>query len=352
MMRKRSSIVLHTGGGIQNPSIVRPCGPVAATTVARRYNSGDDKNDKKSDNDPFGVDYKDGDERLGPESELPPRYVRDPVSGKLTGETETEEHPDDMATALSNLSEDDQAALLSERLTQHWADSTNTDKEEEVARLIRRQRMALNTLGRKTSDVAATADKDGVAAPLSASEFAAFRQYAATHPQGDAANSLLDQDDFPMITSPVMPADDRGFDPDQDLSWVKDANNNVDGGGDHWTEDILPSDLAPARRVNRREAQPVPKSLLHHNNLSLLRRYVTPGGQILNRVQSRLGAKDQRKVARLIKRSRALGIMPTVGQWKYEDHGDLFAPDVHEDRDWEQELQRRGLVIERKKGSE
>ncbi|OEU10576.1 hypothetical protein FRACYDRAFT_145650, partial [Fragilariopsis cylindrus CCMP1102] len=49
---------------------------------------------------------------------------------------------------------------------------------------------------------------------------------------------------------------------------------------------------------------------LHHNNLALLRRYITPSGQIMNRVQSRLGAKDQRKISKLIKRARHLGLIP------------------------------------------
>ncbi|EED88776.1 predicted protein, partial [Thalassiosira pseudonana CCMP1335] len=59
---------------------------------------------------------------------------------------------------------------------------------------------------------------------------------------------------------------------------------------------------------------PLPKKILHHNNLILLRRYVTPGGKIMNRVQSRLGAKDQRKVAKLVKRARHLGLIPHMGQ--------------------------------------
>eukprot|EP00957_Ditylum_brightwellii_P052048 3948181-Ditylum_brightwellii.AAC.1 len=65
----------------------------------------------------------------------------------------------------------------------------------------------------------------------------------------------------------------------------------------------MPHDLNPTRHVNRRRAKPVPEQLLHHNNLTLLRRYVTPGGQIMNRVQSRLGAKDQRKLRTLVKRA-------------------------------------------------
>ena len=64
----------------------------------------------------------------------------------------------------------------------------------------------------------------------------------------------------------------------------------------------------------------------------------------MNRVQSRLGAKDQRKVSKLIKRARHLGLIPVLGQWKVEDHGNVKEKDILEEREWEQELIERGLV--------
>ena len=107
--------------------------------------------------------------------------------------------------------------------------------------------------------------------------------------------------------------------------------------------DLLPSDFNPARKVNRRLAKPLPSQALHHNNLVLLRRYSTPGGKIMNRVQSRLGAKDQRKVAKLIKRARHLGLIPYLGQWKFEDHGSLHDATLDTPKEWERELEERGL---------
>jgi small subunit ribosomal protein S18 len=104
------------------------------------------------------------------------------------------------------------------------------------------------------------------------------------------------------------------------------------------------SDMSPTRLVNRKRAKPLPKEALNHNNLSLLRRYVSPCGRIRNRTQSRLGAKDQRKIAKLIKRARCLGLIPFIGQWNYEHHGNIYEHDIHEDREWEAELVRRGLV--------
>jgi hypothetical protein len=74
---------------------------------------------------------------------------------------------------------------------------------------------------------------------------------------------------------------------------------------------------------------------------------MTPTGQIRNRVQTRLGARDQRRVAKLVKRARALGLVPYTGQFKAEQHGWIHAKDMDEERDWEKELQKRGLVIKR-----
>jgi hypothetical protein len=78
-----------------------------------------------------------------------------------------------------------------------------------------------------------------------------------------------------------------------------------------------------------------------------LQRFMTPTGQIRNRVQTRLGARDQRRVAKLVKRARALGLMPYSGQFKAEQHGWIHAKDMAEDKGWERELEKRGLVIKR-----
>ena len=154
------------------------------------------------------------------------------------------------------------------------------------------------------------------------------------------------------------------FDADLDLAYLNPRLHRKAFGRSHHEStddplaDLLPSDLNPARKVNRRNAHPIPTRLLHHNNLSLLRRYTTPGGKIMNRVQSRLGAKDQRKISKLVKRARHLGLVPHIGQWKFEDHGakreferfgkkDDGATKNEEGldnlKDWEVELERRGL---------
>jgi len=114
----------------------------------------------------------------------------------------------------------------------------------------------------------------------------------------------------------------------------------------------MPDDLSPSRVVNRRRAKQIPMKLLHHNNVGLLKHYISETGQIRNRVQTRLGARDQRRIARLVKRARSLGLIPYLGQFKVEDHGWVHAPDIHKERKWEQRLAERGLQIQRKTKSE
>jgi small subunit ribosomal protein S18 len=107
---------------------------------------------------------------------------------------------------------------------------------------------------------------------------------------------------------------------------------------------FMPPELSRVKKVNRRLATPLPKEFIHHNNLDLLRRYTTPGGQIKNRIQTRLGAKDQRKIAKLVKRARAMGLIPYSGQWKVKDDGDMFDPTLDQMKDWEQVYQDAGLI--------
>ena len=71
----------------------------------------------------------------------------------------------------------------------------------------------------------------------------------------------------------------------------------------------------------------------------------------MNRVQSRLGAKDQRKIAKMIKRARHLGLLPMAGQFVVEAHGSIHEKDIDKDKQWEEELVRRGLVVKSQSGN-
>ena len=121
-----------------------------------------------------------------------------------------------------------------------------------------------------------------------------------------------------------------------DLNWMAKAPSL--SSYEDADEFVDLSQYGGRKKLNRKQAVPIPKEELHHNNLELLRKYITPGGQIKPRVQTRLGAKDQRKISKIIKRSRALGLIPTTGNFKVRDNGDIFANDLDKPLDWEVEL--------------
>ncbi|KAG7349499.1 30S ribosomal protein S18 [Nitzschia inconspicua] len=323
------------------------------------YNKNNDDTD-----DPFGVHFEDGSDlgKLGPTS--PPRYKRDAVTGKFTGEQETE--LTEREKKLLNMDPIEEQEYLLDRVMKEWnIESTGDDGMDEpeklskLAKRIREDNMGLNTLGRSVESQAfrgklddgedAYVDESGFSKPLSPAEFKVFQKHMK-----DEYSTNIDEDDIP-----VEPTNQRGGEPsilggfadteELNTKWMSSSAMRFmdDTKDDDPFSDLLPSDLSPARLVNRRNAKPIPRKLLHHNNLALLRRYITPAGQIMNRVQSRLGAKDQRKIAKLIKRARHLGLVPTSGQFVVEALGNIHEKDIHEDREWEQELKRRGLVIKK-----
>lgn len=320
---------------------------------------------------------------LSDESSLPspPSYVRDAVTGKWTSDTLAEISSDERR--LLRLDGEDRDVELAARAGRRFADSAPEDGVDDglgalgaehvrIAGRLQEEELALGPIGRDPAGSLAgdgeeeenKGEGDGrVDRPLSSREFQALKTYAqrehGVHPSDFAR---LASDDPDLI--PHNPGGDdggpgevggsakQGFDADLDLAYLNpslsrkagdDHGAGSAGGDDDPFADLLPSDLVPSRKVNRRNARPLPRRLVHHNNLSLLRRYSTPGGKIMNRVQSRLGAKDQRKVARAIKRARHLGLIPHLGQWKLEDHGSLHGDGVGEKSDWEAELERRGL---------
>jgi ribosomal protein S18 len=323
------------------------------------------KNNTDDDtDDPFGVHFEDGSDlgKLGPSS--PPRYKRDAVTGKFTGEQEME--LTEREKKLLNMDPIDEQEYLLDKVMKEWNIESSSDKPHgepeklsKLAKRIQEDNMALNTLGRSVESQSfrgkledgddAYADESGFSKPLSPAEFTVFQK----HMKGEY-NTQIDEDDIPVEPTNQRGGEDSilgGYADTEDLNtqWMSSSAMRFmdDTKDDDPFSDLLPSDLSPARLVNRRNAKPIPRQLLHHNNLALLRRYITPAGQIMNRVQSRLGAKDQRKIAKMIKRARHLGLVPTSGQFVVEAHGNIHEKDIHQDRDWEQELKRRGLVVKK-----
>jgi len=336
------------------------------SNAGKGTNSGENENEE----DPFGVHYQDGESagNIGPKDALPPNYIRDSATGKFTGKVQKEVSAAD--AAFLNLSPLAKERIFSKRATENLnedVDNLTSSRLAQVARRIREQDMALNTLGRKVSDVAAAqesqkrkgahVENSGFTASLSEPEAQSLgyfvKKSTAEIESGDARRLMEEADKLipiARISSSQAPTLDDSNDqnPDLDLEWMTaSAQRSMEGVDDIDYDpfaDLLPSDLNPAKLVNRKNAKPIPNEVLHHNNLSFLRRYTTPGGQIMNRVQSRLSAKDQRKVAKLIKRARHLGFIPHLGQWKFEDNGNTKEKDIFTDKDWEKKLVERGLV--------
>lgn len=335
-----------------------------ASFATRYLSDGSGGKDGNSTDDPFGVNYEDGEEKVGPREDLPPRYVRDSATGKFTGKVEQDLTEEEQR--MLKMDDMDRHQIITKRLVKQWNKSVDevgdSQHGADVAARIREENMALNTLGRSVDAQStkgimddgdeAYEDKTGFSKPLSPSEFKSFRRFMEKEQHVE-----LGEDDIPVQkTRDQSPNFTHADNPDLDMQWLTVAAQRVmsDEPDDPFS-DLMPSDLNPARKVNNRKSKSIPRKLLHHNNLAFLRRYVTPSGQIMNRVHSRLGAKEQRKVAKLVKRARHLGLIPFLGQWKFTNHGNIYEKDINEDREWETELKKRGLVIrphrERKEAS-
>jgi len=313
---------------------------------------------------PFSSD-KDSDFFLRDDDTLPspPSYVRDSLTGKWTNRTRAELTKKE--ARLLTLDDDAKDDELMKRMEERWEAASQEDvqddgdgfgvlnsEHERIASRIEEEKLALGPIGRGA--LPHSEDEDAV--PLTRREMKALKGYAKSeyglHPK-DFERDLQDDPDLlphSSISSGTMEDRTNGSDTELDLAYLNPKLNKMafapEGTEYQYSDpfaDLLPTDFDPARKVNRRHAKPLPKAALHHNNLVLLRRYSTPGGKIMNRVQSRLGAKDQRKIAKLIKRARHLGLIPHMGQWKFEDHGQLHDATLDEKKDWEVELEERGL---------
>ena len=357
-----------------SPSLSSSSSKIHCTTSSDycyRFNSSGKNNKDDHEEDPFGLNFQDGTDlgNLGPTT--PPRYKRDAVTGKFTGEKEKELTVREKK--LLNMDPIQEQEYLLDKVLNEW--DIDMSKEEiekndspfpepvklsKLAKRIREDNAGLTTLGRsvesqsfigKLEDGEDTyLDGTGFSKPLSPAEFRVFQKHMK-----DEYDVDVDEDDIPV--EPKSNDNDESFlggyaDTEElNTKWMSSSAMRFmdDTKDDDPFSDLIPSDLSPTLLVNRRKAKAIPRQLFHHNNLALLRRYITPSGQIMNRVQSRLGAKDQRKIAKLIKRARHLGLIPNSGQFVVENHGSMHETDIHDDKDWEKELNRRGLVVTAKR---
>ena len=326
----------------------------------RYFSKKGSEGEQTPDDDPFGLNFEAGSEPGNLGSTLPPKYKRDPMTGKFTGEKEKELNAAEKKLLKMDLVEEQEYLL--HKVYDDWdlseenSESGMPTKLSDLAKRIRGDSMGLNTLGRSVEAQSIKpkledgenghVDKTGFSKPLSPAEFNAFKKHMKS-----TYDMEIEEDDIPVEPTDRGSVLDGYADNDYlNEKWLSSraARFMDDSKDDDPFSDLLPHDFSPSRLVSRRQAKKIPRELLHHNNLALLRRYITPAGQIMSRVQSRLGAKDQRKVATLIKRARALGLLPTAGQFAIESHGSIHEPDIAQNRDWEEVLVRRGLVLQKK----
>lgn len=70
--------------------------------------------------------------------------------------------------------------------------------------------------------------------------------------------------------------------------------------------------MGPRRYQRRRQRQAIP-AYVDWKDVDFLRRFVPERGKIMPRRISGISAKDQRRLARAIKRARAMALLPFVG---------------------------------------
>jgi ribosomal protein S18 len=324
--------------------------------------------------DPFGLNYDDGLHGVGPEQDWPPVYERDAMTGQMTGRT-----TDGGSSAASGENSASSQVLTSaekrflqsdviekqdhfeRKMVEHF--DSNPDTFEAISNLgqrVRESTMALNVLGRSVpaqqsrelldpddkeidltkgtapDDHTMGTDAAGFTQHLTPNEFATFQAYMkkkyklppitpddipvqhrlAPNPRSRSGEGVLENPDQTSLALQWMSA--------RALRQMSDDSAAADD--DYYAHDLVPYQLTPSKLVNRRQAQPIPPTLLKYNNVALLSRFLTPVGKIQNRVLTKLGAKNQRRVAHYIKRCRALGLLPYTGQIKIEQHGHIHDP--------------------------
>ena len=328
------------------------------------------KDSEEKVEDVFGVDFADGKDNMG--TELPPRYKRDATTGRMLDEVVPELN-EEQRKILQQMTDDNlREKLTQQSIQEHWdkqGKENGMKWASDLGQKVREANMGLNVLGRSPQarskqEVSSETGSpmpgdDGFSQRLTDDEFAGFQKYMKKQHKKEITKEDI----------PVMDAEKSEDIPD----WKKRAEREDYLFSDEvelankWTttlaqrqmesdivdeenpySDLSPGDLTMSRFVSRKKARPIPKELLHHNNVPLLKTFLTPTAQIKHRSQTRLGAKDQRKIAKLIKRSRHLGLMPYYGQFTTEQHGWIHDESLDEEREWEKDLKARGLVIEYK----
>lgn len=295
-----------------------------------------------TDVDLFGVNEDHGPDGVG---ERPPLRAERQVLGSSGELSEADK-------LLLNASDAEKEDQMVRRLQEHLVSKATPEDFplNRIGRRIRESEAALTRLGRSPAAVSAKETREEkedmtLDEPLSDKEFSSFSKFLKEHENIPS----ITPDDIPTQEQASFHSSSIESEEDELASrWLtaraeRQMDDTID---DNPYSDTMPGDLSPSNLVNRRRAKNIPKQLLHHQNLYLLQTFLDPVTALIRpRVQTRLGARDQRKIAKLVKRSRALGLIPNVGQFKVERTGWVHDSDIAQNRKWETQLEEAGLSL-------
>lgn len=74
----------------------------------------------------------------------------------------------------------------------------------------------------------------------------------------------------------------------------------------------LKNERMPPRRYQRRRQGPTVPDYIDWKDVDLLKRFIPERGKIMPRRISQISAKDQRRVAKAVKRARSMALIPFV----------------------------------------
>ncbi len=98
---------------------------------------------------------------------------------------------------------------------------------------------------------------------------------------------------------------------------MEDKTNDIEDIADLNNIDLgkvseLKNERMPPRRYQRRRQGPMVPDYIDWKDVDLLRRFIPERGKILPRRISQISAKDQRRVAKAVKRARSMALIPFV----------------------------------------
>ena len=98
----------------------------------------------------------------------------------------------------------------------------------------------------------------------------------------------------------------------EDIEMKKDDSSDSSNSGSDSSRDRRPARRSNPRRFSRRRQRQMVPAYVDWKDVEFLERFIPERGKIMPRRISGVSAKDQRRVARAIKRARVMALIPYV----------------------------------------